>query len=68
MGWLSNPTLLLGIAVETLLIVATIYITPLARVFNHEPLPAVFWPGLILFAPILYGLEWLRKFLARRST
>lgn len=68
MGWLSNPTLLLGIAVETLLIVATIYIAPLARAFNHQPLPLIFWPGLILFAPILYGLEWLRKFLARRST
>jgi len=68
MGWLSNPNLLLGIAVETLLIVATIYIAPLARAFNHQPLPPIFWPGLILFAPILYGLEWLRKFLARRNT
>ena len=67
MGWLSNPILLLGIAIEAMLIVATIYIAPLERAFNHQPLPLIFWLGLILFAPILYGLEWLRKSLARRS-
>jgi len=67
MGWLSNPILLVGIGLEALLIVATIYIAPLDRLFNHQPLPPVFWLGLITFAPILYGLEWLRKLLARRK-
>jgi magnesium-transporting ATPase (P-type) len=66
LGWFSNPILLIGIAIEVLLIVATIYIAPLERVFNHLPLPPVFWLGLALFTPILYGLEWLRKSLVRQ--
>jgi Ca2+-transporting ATPase len=66
MGWFSNPYLLLGIAFEVILIVILIYVAPLAEVFNHMPLPLYYWLGLSLFAPLLYSLEWGRKFLTRR--
>jgi magnesium-transporting ATPase (P-type) len=65
-GWLSNPVLLLGIGVELLLIVALIYVPPLAFAFDHATLPFIFWPVLLMFAPILYALEWMRKALVRR--
>lgn len=66
-GWTSNPILLLGIALELLLIAILIYVPPLALAFDHATLPLVFWPILLLFAPVLYTLEWMRKALARRS-
>ncbi len=65
-GWISNPVLLLGVAVELLVIAALIYIPPLALAFDHVALPLRFWPVLILFAPVLYILEWIRKALVRR--
>ncbi len=67
MGWLSNRFLLMGIAFEVLLILALIYVPPLAGLFEHLPLPPEFWAGLILFAPAVYLLEWLRKILRRRQ-
>ncbi len=66
MGWLSNPNLLLGIGAAVLIFLATVYFGPLAEVFNHLPLLPAAWPALAAFAPILYGLEWVRKALARR--
>ena len=66
LGWLSNRSLLLGIGIEIAIILALIYIPSLARAFNHLPLPLVYWVGLILYAPILYGLEWIRKSIVRR--
>ncbi len=65
-GWTSNPVLLLGIGLELLLIAALIYVPPLALAFDHAVLPLIFWPVLILFAPILYTLDWTRKALVRR--
>ena len=65
-GWLSNPTLLLGVALELAVIVALIYIPPLAIAFDHTALPLFFWPALLLFAPVLYVLEWMRKTFVRR--
>jgi len=65
MGWFSNRFLLLGIVVETLLILLMVYWPPLARVFEHRPLPLAWWAGLILYAPALYLLEWIRKHILR---
>lgn len=67
LGWLSNRFLLVGIAIEIILILAMIYVRPLAVLFEHSPLPPVYWAGLALYAPALYGLDWLRKRLARRK-
>ena len=66
MGWLSNRFLLIGIAVEAALILTLIYWQPLAGLFEHLPLPPVYWLGLLLYAPVLYVLEWLRKVIRRR--
>jgi magnesium-transporting ATPase (P-type) len=67
-GWLSNPFLLFGVLVEILIILALIYIPPLAAAFEHFPLPPIFWLGLVLYPPALYGLEWLRKSSVRRRS
>jgi magnesium-transporting ATPase (P-type) len=65
LGWFSNRALLGGIAIEITIILALIYIPPLARMFDHLPLPPVYWVFLALYAPILYTLDWLRKAFVR---
>ena len=61
LGWLTNRALIWGIFLEILTVFGLIYIPFLARIFDHFPLPGVYWIGLGLFPPILYGLEWVRK-------
>jgi P-type Ca2+ transporter type 2C len=61
LGWLSNPGLIGSVMIELLLVVALVYYPPFAQAFDHVALPAIFWVGLGLFAPTLYGLDWLRK-------
>jgi len=65
MGLFTNRFLLLGIGVEALLILLMIYLPPLAWVFEHRPLPLTWWAGLLLYAPALYLLEWIRKYILR---
>ena len=65
LGWLGNRFLVWGIVVEVCLILLMIYLPPLARVFEHLPLPPRWWAGLILFAPAVYLLEWIRKSIVR---
>jgi magnesium-transporting ATPase (P-type) len=65
LGWFSNRFLWLAVAVEVLLILSFIYVPPLARAFNHVPLPPFYWAGLVLFVPVLYGLDQIRKGIAR---
>jgi magnesium-transporting ATPase (P-type) len=66
LGWLSNRFLLLGVAVELGLILTPIYVQPFTQLFEHLPLPAGWWVGLALYAPSLYGLDRVRKSVARR--
>jgi P-type Ca2+ transporter type 2C len=61
MGWFSNRNLLFAAFLSMAIIVATIYIQPLARLFDHTALPSLAWIGLGLFIPILYALEKGRK-------
>jgi Ca2+-transporting ATPase len=61
MGWGSNKMLLLGGLVSLLMILSFIYIPMLAKAFNIEAFPTYIWGLLIMYAPILYTLEWLRK-------
>lgn len=65
LGWIRNRFLILGILVETGLIMTLIYFEPLAIAFQHVPLPPVFWLWLGLYPFVLYGLEWLRRKLVR---
>jgi magnesium-transporting ATPase (P-type) len=66
MGWGSNRWLLLGIVIELTGIAALIYVPPLARAFEHVPLPLWSWGILILYALVIYTLEWLRKAVNRK--
>jgi magnesium-transporting ATPase (P-type) len=66
LGWLSNRFLLLGVFVEIVIILILIYFPPLAKIFNHQPLPPYFWIGLGLYPFVLYGLDWIRKGFVRR--
>jgi hypothetical protein len=47
--------------VELLLILLLVYFPPLARAFNHVPLPLAGWAWLSFYPPVLYSLDWLRK-------
>ncbi len=61
LGWLSNPTLLVGIAADMIFLVGIIYVPPAAQVFNHVALPLQVWILLASFAPAVFVLEKLRK-------
>ncbi len=65
MGFLTNRFLLMGIAIEVLILLAMIYLSPLAWLFEHWPIPLNYWGGLILFGPALYLVEWMRKNVVR---
>jgi Ca2+-transporting ATPase len=65
LGWLSNPSLLRGIAVELVILLGLIYIQPLANLFGHIAIPPILWIGLILFPLIIYSLDWIRKMFVR---
>jgi Ca2+-transporting ATPase len=65
LGWLSNPYLLAGIFIELAGIISLVYISLLAKTFNHAPLPG--WALVILgfYALIIYSVEWIRKAVVR---
>ena len=65
LGWLSNPALLRGIAIDLLILFGLIYIPPLADLFGHVAIPPVLWFGLALFPIIVYLLDWIRKWVVR---
>jgi magnesium-transporting ATPase (P-type) len=67
LGWVSNKTLLGGIALSLVIIAGLVYIPPLADAFDNEVFPMVIWIGLLMYAPVLYTLEWFRKGMVRRS-
>ncbi len=66
LGWLSNRSLLLSIAVEIGLILCLIYVPGLAAIFDHRRLPGWAWMWLAAFPVALYGLDWMRKSIQRR--
>jgi magnesium-transporting ATPase (P-type) len=65
-GLFSNRPLLAGITIQILLLLAMIYIHPVAVTLDLTALPPFYWAGLAWFAPGLYGLERSRKWLFRR--
>ncbi|MFZ6028469.1 MAG: cation-translocating P-type ATPase [Chloroflexota bacterium] len=66
LGLLKNRTLIIGVLAEVSLILALIYVPPLARLFEHYPFPAEYWIVLACFGPLLYVLDWLRREIFRR--
>jgi magnesium-transporting ATPase (P-type) len=65
LGWLSNPALLRGIAIDLVILLGLVYIPPLADLFGHVAIPPVLWIGLGFFPIIVYLLDWIRKWLVR---
>lgn len=65
LGWFSNRFLWFALGAGVLLALALIYVPPLARLFEHVPLPAQAWLVLGLFGPIVFILDDLRKRLVR---
>ena len=65
LGWLTNPALLRGIAVEVAILLALIYLKPLADIFGQIAIPPILWVGLITFPGIIYGMDWIRKMVIR---
>lgn len=63
---ISNPPLLYGLLVEAALILALVYLPPLRSTFDLYPLPPLLWGWLVLYAPLIYALDWLRRFVTRR--
>ncbi|MCL5996502.1 MAG: cation-translocating P-type ATPase C-terminal domain-containing protein [Chloroflexi bacterium] len=66
-GVFSNMALLLAILFEVAIILLLIYLRPLNALFEHQPLPLVYWFGLALYGPIVYLLDWIRKIIVRRK-
>jgi len=66
LGFFSNPWIWLGIAVEWALMLAIIYLPPLARVFETAPLTPVMWISLLIWPILLLGAEEVRKEVLRR--
>jgi magnesium-transporting ATPase (P-type) len=65
-GLLSNRFLLVGVAFEVVLLVALVLVPALQGVFHMRPLDPVAWPLLLLWPPLVFGAEELRKALFRR--
>ncbi len=65
-GVFSNPGLLLAILYEVIIILGLIYFPPASALFEHLPLPPIYLLGLAMFAPVVFGLEWIRKAITRR--
>jgi calcium-translocating P-type ATPase len=65
MGWGRNKILLGGIVISLLLIAGLVYIQPLAEAFDNQVFPFILWPVLLLYALVLYAMEWFRKAMIR---
>jgi magnesium-transporting ATPase (P-type) len=61
LAWLSNRALVFGVAVEVVIALGLIYLPGLRSAFGLVPLSPAYWLGLILFAPAVYTLDWIRK-------
>jgi magnesium-transporting ATPase (P-type) len=65
-GLFSNRLLNIGIISEVAIILALVYLPPLQRVFGTAPLPPAYWLLLLPVPFLFFGLEELRKWVARR--
>lgn len=65
-GLFNNRLLWIGLAFELAVLLALIYLPPLARIFGLAPLEPVHWLILVWFGPLLLAFETLRKAITRR--
>jgi Ca2+-transporting ATPase len=65
MGLLSNRYLWGGLIGMVLIALALVFIPFLAEPFHMTPPPAQFWLMFVVFPPIVFGIDWLRKLVRR---
>lgn len=65
-GFFKNKWVFAGILGELCIIASIIYLPPLQTVFNTAPIGLSDWAFLLMFAPILFFSEEIRKFILRR--
>ncbi|MHB9004040.1 MAG: cation-translocating P-type ATPase, partial [Coriobacteriia bacterium] len=66
-GLFTNRLLLWGIIVEIGIIIALVYVPPLAGVFGHGPLNVQDWILLVALSPTLLVADEIRKYFVRRK-
>jgi magnesium-transporting ATPase (P-type) len=66
-GVFSNRELMLAIMLELIIILSLVYVWPFNILFEHVPVPPAYLLGVALFAPIIFGADWVRKAIARRN-
>ena len=65
LGFFSNRYLWAGLGGMILIALALIFIPFLAEPFHMTPPPAPFWSMFVIFPPIVFGVDWLRKLVRR---
>jgi magnesium-transporting ATPase (P-type) len=65
-GLLTNRFLLVGIAFEIVLLVMLVTVPLFQDAFHMRPLDPLAWPLLLIWPPLVFGAEELRKALLRR--
>jgi P-type Ca2+ transporter type 2C len=66
LGWGTNGLLWFGILCELTILATLIYVQPLAKIFQQAVFPWQYWCVLLLNAPVLFSIEWIRKAVVRR--
>ena len=67
-GLASNRLLLVGVAVEVALIAVLTLVPALQRAFHMQPLDGLLWLSLLIWPPIVLGVEEVRKAISRRRS
>jgi magnesium-transporting ATPase (P-type) len=65
MGFFSNRYLWGGLIGMALIALALVFIPFLAEPFHMTPPPPQFWLMFVIFPPIVFGIDWLRKLVRR---
>jgi magnesium-transporting ATPase (P-type) len=65
MGFFSNRLLWVGIIGMILIALVLVFVPFMAEPFHMAPPPTPFWLMFIVFPPIVFGVDWLRKLVRR---
>jgi magnesium-transporting ATPase (P-type) len=65
LGFFSNRYLWGGLVGMVLIALALVFIPLLAEPFHMAPPPPQFWSMFIIFPPIVFGIDWVRKLIRR---
>jgi magnesium-transporting ATPase (P-type) len=65
LGFFSNRYLWGGLAGMVLIALALVFVPILAEPFHMAPPPPQFWSMFVIFPPLVFGVDWLRKLVRR---